>query len=177
MTLPEVTTETDLPAMSSMLDLRGVNVHVWSAQELTEMLRHQLSAPLQLSLGTLSAEVSHQIKEAGVGPLLTLDQLLKNAHPPLELLKLVKRFAKMCRRDRENPLPSEIVMLLYYASIAAALARLDQAISDLGPASLTRGMSWLAEQDWLTDDVRALLREGLARVQVHPVTREQEGTS
>jgi hypothetical protein len=176
MTLPD--TKSDLGAMSSMLDLRGINVHVWSPQELKEMLRHQLTAPLQLSLGTLSAEVSYHIKQARLDPLLTLNQLLlHDAHPSVELLKLVKRFAKICRRDRDNALPSEIVMVMYYASIAAAMVRLDQGISDLGPASLTRGMSWLSEQDWLTNDIRALLREGVARVQVHPVTQEPKGTS
>jgi hypothetical protein len=153
--------------MSSMLDLRGVHVHVWSPQELKEMLRHQLTAPLQFSLGTLSAEVSHQIKQAGIDPLLTLDQLLHDAHPTVELLNLVKRFAKMCRRDRQNPLPSEIVMLLYYASIAAALVRLDQAISNLESASLKRGMGWLIRQEWLTDELRELLNSGLVWLEAH----------
>jgi hypothetical protein len=153
--------------MSSMLDLRGIHVHVWSPQELREMLRHQLTAPLQLSLGTLSAEVSHQIEQAGIDPLLTLDQLLHDANPPVELLKLVKRFAKMCRRDRQNPLPSEIVMLLYYASIAAAMVRRDQAITDLGPASLKRGMGWLITQEWLTDELRGLLNSGLGWLEAH----------
>ena len=125
------------------------------------MLRHQLAAPLQLSLGTLSAEVAHQAKEAEVDPLLTLEQLLNHAHPPVELLKLVKRFAKMCMRDRENPLPSEIVMLLYYASIAASMVHLERPITELTPASLHRGLAWLSIQEWVTDDVRALLRQGL----------------
>jgi hypothetical protein len=153
--------------MSTMLNLRGIHVHVWGPQELKEMLRHQLSAPLQLSLGTLSAEVSHQIKESQLERLLTLEQLLHDPSPSIELLKLVKRFAKLCRRDRENSLPSEIVMLLYYASIAAAMVRLDQAISDLGPASLKRGMGWLATQEWLSDDLRTLLNQGLAWLEAH----------
>ena len=157
----------DPPSMSTMLNLNGVNVHAWGSQELREMLRHQLAAPLQLSLGTLSAEVAHQVKQAGVDPRMTLDQLLNHPRPPIELLKLVKRFAKMCRRDRENALPSEIAMLLYYASIAAALLRTEQPISDLKPASLQRGMSWLIGQEWLTDDMRSLLKDGLARVQSH----------
>ena len=162
MTLPG--TKTDPPHLSAMLDLRDVHVHEWSPQELKEMLRHQLAAPLQLSLGALSAEVTHQAKEAAVDPLLTLDQLLSDVHPPVELLKLVKRFAKMCMRDRENPLPSEIVMLLYYASIAASLIRLDHPISELAPASLGRGLTWLSTQEWVTDDLRTLLQRGLEHV-------------
>jgi hypothetical protein len=175
MALPE--TKTDPPLMSTMLDLHDVHVHEWGPQELKEMLRHQLSVPMQMSLGTLSAEVAHQVKEAQVDPLLTLEQLLSHPHPPVELLKLVKRFAKLCMRDRENPLPSEIVMLLYYVSIAASLVRLDQPISELTPASLGRGLTWLSTQEWVTDDVRLLLREGLSRLGSREQEQEQGSTS
>ena len=90
--------------MSTMLDLRQTHVHAWRTPELAEMLRHQLSAPLQLSLGSLSAEVAHQLRLSQADPLLTLEQLLGSPQPSVELLKLVKRFAKLCMRDRENPL-------------------------------------------------------------------------
>ena len=115
----------DPQTMSTMLEFREAHRHEWAPQELREMLRHQLAAPLHLSMGTLSGEVAHQIKEArpGLDPLLTLHQLLHHARPPVELLKLVKRFAKICRNDPENPLPTEIVMLLYYASITIAVVK------------------------------------------------------
>src|SRR5215472_4949250 len=95
----------DPQTMSTMLEFREVHRHAWAPQELREMLRHQMAAPLHLSMGTLSGEVAHQIKEArpGLDPLLTLHQLLHDARPPVELLKLVKRFAKICRNDPENP--------------------------------------------------------------------------
>jgi hypothetical protein len=154
---------TDPRVMSTMLDLVDAHRHEWNTAELQEMLRHQLSSPLQLSLGTLSGEVAHQIRQAQppVPPLITLAELLVAPQPPLEILRLVKRFAKMCRRDRENPLPSEIVMLLYYVSISAALVRVGEAISNLPPTSLKHGLDWLCEQPWLTDEIRALLRDGL----------------
>jgi hypothetical protein len=146
-----------------MLDLGEIH-HVWAPHELKEMLQHQLSAPLQVSLGTQTAEISHQLKVARRDPLLTLEQLLNDPQPPIELLKQVKQFAKMCLRDRENPLPSEIVMLLYYSSIAAGMVRLNHPISELPPAALKRGMGWLAEQQWVTEDVRALLEEGFNHI-------------
>jgi len=58
-------------------------------------------------------------------------------------------------------------MLLYYASIAAAMVRLDQAISNLGSASLKRGMGWLITQEWLTDELRVLLNSGRGRLEAH----------
>jgi hypothetical protein len=127
------------------------------------MLSHQLSAPLHLSLGTLSGEVAHAIKHAdpAVNPRLTLEQLLELPQPPVEVLKLVKRFAKMCRKDRENPLPSEIVMLLYYTSLAAAVVKLRKPISNLPPVALLKGMKWLTTQTWLTVRTRTLLEEGV----------------
>ena len=85
-----------------------------------------------------------------------------------ELLKLVKRFAKICRNDRENPLPSDLVMLLYYASIAAALVRVGGRITELPPPPLRRGIKWLLRQSWLDGDMRALLEQGLERLGEQP---------
>jgi hypothetical protein len=93
---------------------------------------------------------------------MTLGELLRHEHPPLELLKLVKRFAKICRRSPENPLPSEIVMFLYYASITVALLRLNETISELTDPSLMRGLNWLHVQMWMPEEMRSLLQEGLS---------------
>ena len=41
----------------------------------------------------------------------------------------------MCRRSPDHPLPSEIVMFLYYTSITVALVRLNQPISELTSTS------------------------------------------
>ena len=159
-------TQRDPRSVSTLLEFREVHRHEWAPQELRDMLRHQFDAPLQLGLGTLSAEVAHRLRESQppLDPLMTLGQLLHHPRPPVELLRLVKRFAKMCRSDRANPLPSELVMLLYYASISAALARLDEPISDLPPASLRRGLTWLSDQSWVEQDVKSLLLDGLSRL-------------
>ena len=142
-----------------MLLVRDVHRHEWSTAELRDMLRHQMAAPLHLSLGTLSGEVAHQLRsiDPPLDRLITLGHLLRHRDPPIELLKLIKRFAKMCRNDPENPLPSEIVMLLYYASIAVAWERCRARISDLSPAALRRGLKWLVAQPWVEDETKLLL--------------------
>ena len=158
--------ELDPRGLSTMLEFREVQRHEWQPQELAAMLRHHFDAPLHLSMGTLSAEVAHQLRQANppLDPLMTLGQLLHHPQPPVELLRLVKRFAKLCRRDPENPLPSEMVMLLYYASIVAAMTRAEDQITELSPASLRRGLRWLSAQTWIDEEMRSLLQDGLNEV-------------
>lgn len=157
-------TQADPRSLSTMLQFDDIHRHQWSTRDLQDMLQHQLAAPLHLGLGPLSAEVTHLLR-AGPEPLsprMTLGELLRHEHPPLELLKLVKRFAKICRRSPENPLPSEIVMFLYYASITVALLRLNETISELTDPSLMRGLNWLHVQMWMPEEMRSLLQEGLS---------------
>ena len=155
----------DPHSVSTLLNFHDLHRHSWETPELGEMLRHQLNAPLQMGLGTLSAEVSHQLRASSdLSPLLTLGQLLAHPQPPLELLKLVKRFAKTCKSDVHNPLPPKLVMLLYYVSIAAALVRLGQRISELPDPQLRRGLRWLAAQAWVTPEIQTLLTEAMNQI-------------
>jgi hypothetical protein len=161
MTIPEL--QADPHALSTMLQTNPGHRHEWSQLDLRDMLAHQLAAPLHLALGPLSAEVTHFL-ETGQGPFdsgITLRELLAHQSPPLELLILVKRFAKICRRSPDNPLPSEIVMFLYYASITAATTQLNEAISDLNDASMIRGLQWLCAQPWMSGEMRTMLQERL----------------
>jgi len=156
-------------AVSTFLDLQQFQRHEWGPTELRDMLRHQLAAPLQLSLGIFSGQVAHEIRQArpAPDPLMTMHDLLHHQKPPLELLRLVKRFAKSCRNDPENPLPGEIVMLLYYASIGMAMMRLGEQISGLPRGALRRGLRWVSSQGWVDDEMRTLLRQAMAGVDVH----------
>ena len=162
MTMPD--TQADPRSLSTMLQFDDIHRHKWSTRDLQDMLQHQIAAPLHLGLGPLSAEVTNQLRTGPepLNPRLTLGELLLHEHPPLELLKLVKRFAKICRRSPQNPLPSEIVMFLYYTSIMVALLRLNEPISELTDTSLIRGVNWLHVQPWMPEEMRSLLQEGLS---------------
>ena len=164
MVLPE--SQADSQSLSTVLEFQDPRRPQWSDRDLEEMVRHQLAAPLCLSLGTLSAEVSHaiQLTEGQIDPRITLGQLLAEPQPPVQLLKLVKRFAKLCRSDVEGALPNQIVMLLYYVSITMAQVRGGQSISHLSAASLRRGIGWLMAQAWLPQEMRGLLKECLKGV-------------
>ena len=115
----------------------------------------------------LSGEVAHQLGQSSprLDPLLTLGQLLGHAQPPVELLALVKRFAKLCRSDPDNPLPGELVMLMYYAAIAIAQVRTGQRISELPTAELRRGLRWIAGQAWMEPTTREPLLDAMERLE------------
>ena len=149
--------------LSVLLETHDPNRQEWSTAELRDMLRHQLGAPLRWGLGSLSAEVEHRLRVAQppLHPLTTLGELLHHPNPPLELLRLVKSFAKSCRNDPDNPLPTGLVMLMYYASITLALTKHDRRISSVSPAALGRGLKWLVRQEWVDPQTGALLAAGL----------------
>jgi hypothetical protein len=170
-------TQCDPRVLSTMLSFSDLDRNEWDPQDLQAMLRHQLNAPLYLSLGVLSAEVSHELRTSvPESPQMTLGQLLHHPKPPLELLKLVKRFAKICRKDRDNFLPPEIGMLLYYASITVAQARLAESISQLPSESLLRGLKWLNEQAWMAPEMRPILGEGMAHLKLSTSQAEARAT-
>ena len=160
--------------LSTMLGFSGLERNEWEPQDLQSMLRHQLNSPLYLSMGILSAEVSHELRTfAPDSAQMTLRQLLDHPKPPLQLLKLVKRFAKMCRSDPENSLPPEVAILLYYTSIAVALVRWNESISHLAPESVRRGLNWLCAQQWIPEELKSLLVTGLERIEL-PFGRGEE---
>jgi hypothetical protein len=164
-------------ALSTMLGFSDLDRDQWDPQDLKAMLRHQLAAPLYLGLGTLSAEVSQELRSSFPDqPRMTLGELFALEHPPLNVLMLVKQFAKMCRSDRTNPLPPEIAMLMYYASIAVAMVRLDQSISHLAPESVRRSLNWLNRQRWIPEELKPLLVTGLERVKLPFSQTEEPGT-
>ena len=139
---------------------------LWRADELAAMFRHQMSAPVLMDLGSFDDRTATQLKTltAAQGLLLSsFADLFSHANPPIQLLQLVKDFAKANMDHPESGLPREIATALYYASIAAALVRLGQRISQLSDADLQRGLSWTQQQAWLDDKTKALLAEALRK--------------
>jgi len=90
--------------------------------------------------------------------------LFHHPSPPIELLRLTKEFAKANMDHPESGLPTEIVGVLYYTSIAVALVRLDARISQLKDADLRRGLLWAKEQAWVDEETKTLLIEALEKV-------------
>ena len=100
--------------------------------------------------------------------LKSFADLLHHPAPVKELLELAKDFAKANLDHPESGLPAEIAATLYYASIAAALVRLDARISQLPDADLQRGLKWTMDQAWLDEKTKALLATAAEKLSGKP---------
>ena len=140
---------------------------LWRADELAAIFRHQMSAPVLVDLGTFDPRTATRLRilsEAQGLLLRSFDDLFHHPAPPIELLVLVKDFAKANLDHPESGLPGEIAAALYYTSIAAALVRLDARISHLPDADLQSGLRSTLEQAWLDEKTKGLLANALGKV-------------
>jgi hypothetical protein len=154
----------ELSSLMASGDERGP---LWRADELAALFRHQMSAPILMDLGSFDPRTANQLKTLAVAQGLLLSSfadLFNHPAPPLPLLQLVKDFAKANMDHPESGLPAEIAVTLYYLSIAAALVRLDQRITQLPDADLRRGLELTAKQAWLDDKTKALLADAMKKI-------------
>lgn len=139
---------------------------LWRPDELAAIFRHQMSAPMLVDLGTFDPRTATRLRtlsEAQGLLLKSFADLFHHSAPPVELLELVKDFAKANLDHPESALPSEIATALYYTSIAAALVRLEVRISKLPDADLRQGLRWTMEQAWLEEKTKELLAKALEK--------------
>jgi hypothetical protein len=153
--------------LAALLATGEERARLWRPDELAAIFRHQISAPMLVDLGGFDSRTAARLKlvsEAQGLLLKSFADLFLHASPPVELLELVKDFAKANLDHPESGLPAEIASALYYTSIAAALARRDTRISKLSDADLQRGLSWTRDQAWLDEKTRELLDQALAKI-------------
>ena len=162
--MPRMQAQSPNPAaLLAMLELSGDSSQDWYPQELASILKHELAAPLPLALGGLSQNLGHVLEklEPGTPAPRTLEELFLQSHPSIELLRLIKKFAKRCSNGREAGLPRELSLLLYYLSIALARMRCHARLSELPDAALEKGLQWCIAQDWVGKSIRCILDEAL----------------
>ena len=153
--------------LAALMSTSDESSPLWRADELAALFRHQMSAPVLMDLGSFDPRTAEQLKTltATQGLLLSsFSDLFNHPAPPLTLLQLVKDFAKANRDHPESGLPREIATALYFTSIAVALARLNERISQLPDAELQRGLCWTQEQKWLDEKTRALLADASKKI-------------
>jgi len=142
---------------------------LWRPDELAAMLRHQMSAPMLVDLGSFDTRTATKLRtlsEAQGLLLKSFSDLFHHPAPPIELLELVKNFAKANLDHPESGLPGEIASALYYISIASALIHLDSRISQLPDSDLRRGLRWTEEQASLDEKTQGLLAQALKKLSV-----------
>lgn len=153
--------------LASLLASGEESARLWRPDELAAIFRHQMAAPVMVDLGTFDAATAARLKIQGEAHGLLLKSfadLFQHPAPPVELLTLIKDFAKANLDHPASGLPQEIATTLYYTSIAAGLVRLDKRLSQLPDAELRRGLQWTLEQGWLDITTRELLARALEKI-------------
>ena len=127
---------------------------------------------MQVDLGTFDPKTAGSLKiqsEAQGLLLKSFGDLFRHPSPPVDLLKLVKDFAKANLDHPASGMPGEIATALYYASIAVALVNLNQRISQLPDADLRRGsLKRVKEQPWLDEQTKELFSAALTKLSSGP---------
>jgi hypothetical protein len=136
----------------------------WLPEELEDVWRDQLSAPVEFAPPCLALEASDGSHYAnadrpGTSDIGTFGELFSTPRPPVELLVLTKDFAKRNLAAKGGLLPREIVQMLYYASLAAGLERLGKRLSRLDNAMLKAGFDWAIAQPWVDESTRQLMQQ------------------
>lgn len=156
--------DTDPKQLASLFDLAPDAERIWRDEELGAILKHQMTAPLQVDLINLERGLALKVRTLAESQGLTLKSfgdLLAHPNPPVELLKITKDFAKACRLSPHSPMPHEIASVLYFTSIAAALVRCRRRITGLTNDALAEGFRWVLSRTWLDAPTRSLTEESL----------------
>lgn len=135
----------------------------WDNDELAAILTHQLNAPIQLDLQSIKPALSAKLSSMVNGEP-TFGDLLHHEQAPVELLIMVKDFAKRCGAHPEGPLPKEVATVIHTACIAAALTRCGQKISQSPDEQLTANMRWAEKQPWIDERTRMLLTHAITKL-------------
>ena len=157
--------ESDTRRFGRLLSEAAKATRVWTEAETAAVLAHQLSAPVTFDLGGLDPEATALLGRlaAKEGLLIrSFRDLLLHPQPPAELLRLTKEFAKAHLSDPESPLPREVAMVLYYASIATALLHGRPEISRLPASEVQLGARWALARSWLDPALRRLFESLLS---------------
>ena len=155
--------------VAAVLGIGDAPARVWRPEELEAVYRHQMAAPVWVDLGALHPGAAGKMKMLVAANNLLLRSfrdLFQHTAPPLELLELVKDFAKLNRDQPESVLPTEVATVLYFLSLAAALMRCSQRITSLSDEQLREGFAWSLRQDWIDQTARELLESASAKLQV-----------
>ncbi|HUC85091.1 MAG TPA: hypothetical protein VL970_07860 [Candidatus Acidoferrales bacterium] len=155
--------------LSALLAVGEERSRLWRPDELAAIFKHQISAPLLVDLGGFDPRTAARLKmvsEAQGLLLKSFSDLIHHSSPPLELLELVKDFAKANVDHPESGLPGEVASALYYLSIASALVHLNARISTLPDPDLERGFSWTRAQGWLDEKTNQLLTQAMEKISI-----------
>ena len=147
--------------LRSLMDPDSVDAVPWSADELKSILEHQLASPLAdelerfVQVSSLAADRIQALVAAGPG---SFREALLGGTPPVEMVRLVKDFAK-ASLAADDDLPRDAARVLYILAIVQGQRLGDRGISTLDHASLRREVRRCLTFAWLPAIVRQALRD------------------
>lgn len=148
--------------LAELLQIEKSSKGEWGDQEIEQIMKHQIDAPLPDELGRVYPEQTDSIREMAEScdpAIETIGQLLTHPAPPIDLLEKLKEASKAARRDKTSAMPVEVPTAIYFASIGAALVKRDELISNLDAPELQKGLAWTGNQDWVDEDVADIARQ------------------
>jgi hypothetical protein len=144
--------------LAELIEAASESTDDWKFEELGTVWSHQLDAPLEYELGGLSADVEDLMA------FRTFRTLLHDAKPPLDLLALVKFYAKTHGQSKDGLLPREIANALYFTTLAAGIVCHGRILGPLTPQAVEKGLRWCSQQPWLDGESRSLMAKTLVRL-------------
>ena len=124
----------------------------WSESDISDIFHHQMKVPLSVELSNLDPECSARLRAYADDRSLvikSLSDLLTHPTPPVELLQMIKDFAKANRTQTEEGLPGPVASSIYYLAIASAWVALGRRITTMADEGVVKGLRWTAKRPWI----------------------------
>ncbi len=137
----------------------------WTEDDHRGMIEHQLASPLTEELLRVLPQAAVSIEKANAStdnPPDTFANLFETDSPSIELLLIVKNYAKAVCNAHDGSLPKRIALAVYYLAIATALVKHNQLISTTDRAEIDSGLRWGVQQNWLPQSANALFTQAAA---------------
>jgi len=148
-------------ALSALLRLDREPAALWQESELAAILQHQFVSPLEFDLASFDAAASRRcFQRTPAWRARSFGALFHEPATDLDLLELVKEFAKASAT--EHALPAPVAAVLYLLSIGAALVHCRGRITELRDDQLREKIDWAVTQPWLDKESRRLLEQAAA---------------
>ena len=150
--------------VSALLEVSRIGPQQWTAEDMRDLLAHQLQMPLaDLATAVPAASACRYLEN---NRLATVASLFADQQPPIEVLDAVKTFSRQQTRRSVDGLPTDISSAVYFACIAAAQVRLGQSITKSDNRVLEIGYRSLVGRPWLDRGLRELLTQALAGLKI-----------
>ncbi len=133
----------------------------WTREEFGAILKHQLSAVILPDVSHLRTDLGREAQDPTLNPNTTFCEALGAVPPSMKLLHVIKNISKARAAHKESGIPREVSLVVYYSAIAAAINHGEKSITTLSRETLSDGLHWVLDQEWVEETVKAPMRRAL----------------